>query len=227
MVFKKIKNYKSFFLEMLAIFIGISASFWLANYRTSLEEAELTDKYYKGFIKDLKADIRQLDTLLITRNKQSESVKALLSAIETNNLDLDEFYDNYFYLYPFYRFMPSTNTLEEVLNTSHLRLIEDVELKNGILDLRSIYSSIKLLEEHIYHDRMAYLYNDLTMSHVELNGLHINLDGGSYSKSKDAALYKKDAESFMKDRYFKNFFNLFELNIKFLMPRLLEARAEC
>ena len=192
-----------------------------------MEETDLSEKYLKGFIKDLQADIRQLDTLLITRKKQSQSVKVLLRTIETNNLDLDEFYDNYFYLYPFYRFIPSTNTLEEVLNTSHLRLIKDVELKNGILDLRSLYSSIKLLEEHIYHDRMAYLYNELTMSHIELNGLHINLDKGLYSKSKDAALYKKDAENFMKDRYFKNFFNLFDLNIKVLLPLLIDAKAEC
>jgi hypothetical protein len=226
MVFKKIKNYRSFVLEMLAIFIGISASFWVANYRTSLEETELAEKYLKGFIKDFQADIGQLDTLINARKKQSLSAKALLKTIETNDLDVDEFYDNYFYLYPFYRFTPSTNTLEEVLNTSHLRLINDVELKNRILDLRSLHSNIKLVEEHIYHDRMAYLYNELTMSNIEFNGLAIFNDQGSYAASKDAAVFKKDAENFMKDRYFKSFWNLFELNLSFLLPRLEGAKAE-
>lgn len=64
---------------MLAIFIGISASFWVANYRTSLEETDLSEKYLKGFIKDLQADIRQLDTLLITRKN---SLKVLRSFLE-------------------------------------------------------------------------------------------------------------------------------------------------
>jgi hypothetical protein len=117
--------------------------------------------------------------------------------------------------------------MEEVLNTSHLRLIPDENLKNRILDLRSTYSSITVLKEHVYHDRMSYLYNDLTMSNIELNGLDIYESGGSFSTGKYALVFRKDAENFMNDRYFKSFFNLLELNIRYVMPRLEKARKEC
>jgi hypothetical protein len=113
MAFKKIKNYKTFILEMLAIFIGISASFWLANYRTSLEEAELSEKYLQGFIRDLEEDLVQLDTLIDVRERQSKSAKVLLNIIEINTLDVDTFYNNYYFLFPFWKFIPNTNTMEQ------------------------------------------------------------------------------------------------------------------
>ena len=220
--------------EIVLVVIGIMIALSINNWNETKKEQILTNKYLVGFINDLERDIRQLDTLINVRKKQSLSANTLLKIIESNELDIDEFYEHYYYIFPFYRFIPNSNTLEEVLNSSHLRFITDEEIKNRILDLRSSYKGIQLNEEHVYEDRTVYLYSALTLNHIEFNGLFIANSGlvnakrePSFSESKDADIYKKDAEYFIKDRQFKSFLNLLDYNLVFVIPQIEAARDEC
>ena len=227
MLFNKIKSHKTFLLEILAVFIGITASFWVDDYRTNLQEQNIASKYLAGFIEDFQEDKAQLDLLIDTRYKQLASSEALLESIESNTLDVDAFYHHFYVIFPFHRFIPNSNTIEEVLNASNLRLIQDEEIKNRILELRNQYSSIQLSEEHVYHDRIAYLYSKYVLANIEFNGLELSGNDGSFSSSRDAAIYRRDAENFQKDRQFKSFLNLLKYNLKFLIPKTEEIRDEC
>jgi len=229
-------NYLKYaFGEIVLVMVGILLALQVNNWNEIKQENSITQKYYNGFVTDLEKDRTQLDNLIAVRKKQSISANAILNMIETNEYDLDTFYGHYYFLFPFYRFVPNSNTLEEVLNSSHLRFITDETIKNRLLDLRATYKSIKLSEEHVYGDRSAYLYNALTLNHIEFNGLFIAGSGfdvikkreESFSKSKDVDIYKKDAEYFMSDRHFKSFLNLLEFNLQFGIPQIEAARAEC
>lgn len=221
--------------EIVLVMVGILLALQINNWNESKKEQTITNKYFSGFVSDLEKDRTQLDNLIAVRKKQSTSVNALLKMIESNGYDLDSFYNHYYYIFPFYRFVPNSNTLEEVLNSSHLRFITDEDIKNRLLDLRASYKSIKLNEEHVYEDRAGYLYNALTLNHIEFNGLFI-ADSGfdviekreeSFSKSKDVDIYKRDADYFIKDRHFKSFLNLLEFNLQFVIPQIEAARKEC
>jgi len=221
--------------EIFLVVVGILIALQINNWNESKQEDAITQKYYEGFISDLEKDKTQLDTLINVRKKQSMSANILLGMIESKEYDLDEFYNHYYFLFPFYRFIPNSNTLEEVLNSSHLRFIKDDNIKNRLLNLRSSYKSIQLNEEHVYEDRAVYLYSDLTLNHIEFNGLFIADSGfdvikkreGSFSKSKDAEVYKKDAEYFVNNRHFKSFLNLLEFNLQFVIPQIEGTRKEC
>jgi hypothetical protein len=72
------------------------------------------------------------------------------------------------------------------------------------------------------------------LNHIEFNGLFIADTGfpmekreESFSKSKDVEVYKKDADYFMKDRHFKSFINLLDLNLTFVIPQVEKARNDC
>jgi Family of unknown function (DUF6090) len=220
--------------EIFLVVVGILIALQINNWNETKKEQAITDKYLSGFVSDLEKDRIQLETLIAVRKKQSASAKALLDMIETNDYELDSFYNHYYFLFPFYRFTPNSNTLEEVLNSSHLRFITDEDIKNRLLDLRSSYKRIQLNEEHVYEDRSIYLYSALTMNHIEMNGLFIADTGfsvekkeESFSKSKDAEVYKKDAEYFINDRHFKSFINLLDFNLVFVIPQVEKARNEC
>jgi Family of unknown function (DUF6090) len=220
--------------EIFLVVVGILIALQINNWNETKKEQAITDKYLSGFVSDLEKDRIQLETLIAVRKKQSTSAKALLDMIETNDYELDSFYNHYYFLFPFYRFTPNSNTLEEVLNSSHLRFITDEDIKNRLLDLRSSYKRIQLNEEHVYEDRSIYLYSALTMNHIEMNGLFIADTGfsvekkeESFSKSKDAEVYKKDAEYFINDRHFKSFINLLDFNLVFVIPQVEKARNEC
>ena len=220
--------------EIILVVIGILIALSINNWNETKKEQAITNNYLSGFVGDLKKDRAQLDNLIIVRKKQNESVKALLNIIETNDYDLDSFYSHFYYLFPFHKFTPNSNTLEEVLNSSHLRFITDEDMKNRLLDLRNSYKRIKLAEEHVYEDRSVYQYSALTLNHIELNGLFIADTGfpiekreESFSKSKDVEVYKKDADYLMKDRHFKSFINLFDFNLLYVIPQVEKARYDC
>ncbi len=220
--------------EIVLVMVGILLALQINNWNESKKEQAITNKYLSGFVSDLEKDRAQLDTLINTRKKQRVSAKALVNMIESNEYDIDSFYDHFYFLFSFYRFIPNSNTLEEVLNSSHLRFITDENIKNRLLDLRSSYKGIQLTEEHVYEDRSVYLYSALTMNHIELNGFFIADIGmpnekreESFSKSKDVEVYKKDADYFMKDRHFKSFLNLLDANLMFIIPQTENARDEC
>ena len=221
--------------EIFLVVVGILIALQINNWNESKQEDAITQKYYDGFVSDLEKDRILLDNLITVRKKQSVSANAILSMIESNEYDLDTFYGHYYFLFPFYRFVPNSNTLEEILNSSHLRFITDEDIKNRLLDLRGSYKKIQLTEEHVYEDRAGYLYNALTLNHIEFNGLFIADSGfdaikkreASFSKSKDVDIYKKDAEYFMNDRHFKSFLNLLEFNLQFIIPQIEATRNDC
>ncbi|MFD2725698.1 hypothetical protein [Hyunsoonleella rubra] len=213
--------------EIVLVVIGILIALQINNQNELRKEQLITDKYLQGFVEDLTADKALLDTLIYVRNKQRVCAKALIESVERKEIQLDSFYNNYYYIFPFWKFSPSTNTMEEVLNSSQLRLITDETIKTKLLELRSLYSRIKVAEDHVYEHRAVYLYNHRTLDHIEFNGLYINAENKSFLESKDVEQYKKDAEYFLNDRYFKNFMNLLTLNLDYLIPLLEEAIKEC
>ena len=220
--------------EIFLVVIGILIALSINNWNENKKDQAITNKYLSGFVSDLEKDRTQLEALISVRKKQSKSARALLKMVESNVYKLDSFYNHYYFLFPFYRFIPNSNTLEEVLNSSHLRFITEENIKNRLLDLRSTYKSIQLNEEHVYEDRAIYLYSDLTLNHIEFNGLFI-ADSGlgiekreeSFTNSKDVETYKKDAEYFIKDRHFKSFLNLLDFNLVFVIPQIEKASNEC
>lgn len=227
MIFHKIKNYKNFLLEIIAVFIGISASFWLDDYKVNWEEKKLANKYYAGFIADFEKDEEQLIEILTLRKSQLNSSKAILDLLEKKEIDVDSFYYHFYNVFPVRGFLPNTNTIEEMLNTSHLRLISNDTLKNNILELRSKYKLVNGAEDHIYQDRSAYLYTGLTLNHIELDGIELYMNKNSFASDKFADTYKADIEYFRNDRYFKNFLNLLNFNLEFLIPLTEEVREDC
>jgi len=221
------KYFKYAIGEILLVVIGILIALQINNQNELRKDQILTNKYLIGFARDLSTDKSQLDTQITIRKKQSLSARALIKTIEHNEINLDSFYNHYYYLFPFYRFSPNTNTLEEILNSSQLRLITDENIKNRLLELRGLYKEIKLNEEHVYEDRSAYLYSSRTLDHIEFNGLFLAANNVSFSSSKDSETYRKDAEYFIKDRHFKNFINLLDFNLIYVIPKLEKARSEC
>lgn len=212
--------------EIILVVIGILIALQINNQNELRKEGEVAKKYLEGFVSDLTLDRQQIDTILLTRKQQLVSTKALLGYINEKEFVLDSFYKHYFYILPFYRYSPNTNTLEEVLNSSGLRLIDE-DIKSKLLDLRGLYTEIRLNEEHVYEDRVTYLYGELTLDHVELDGLNIAAENASYSESEARDIYLQDANYFIEDRYFKSFLNLMKYNLVYLIPRMEGAKQEC
>ena len=72
------KKYWKYILELIIIFLGITLSFWVENYREDLEEIKIERKYLEGLIIDLKRDKESLISWKEIRLRQQKSGFRLL-----------------------------------------------------------------------------------------------------------------------------------------------------
>ena len=131
------KKYGKYILELIIIFLGITLSFWVENYREDLEEIKIERKYLEGLIIDLERDKESLISWKEIRQRQQNSGFRILKFYEGEQLNVDTFYYNYYTILPFYDFIPNTNTYDEIINSGHLRLIRNQDIKNDLFDLKT------------------------------------------------------------------------------------------
>jgi hypothetical protein len=93
---------------------------------------------------------------------EKKSALTILKYYEGEPLNVDTFFRAITGVMFAQHFIPNTNTFEEVISSSNMKLISDQTIKNEILDLRSLYSTIKAQEDHIQHDLTEYLYTNVS-----------------------------------------------------------------
>jgi hypothetical protein len=212
MAFMEFK-YSKFLIEMIVIFIGITLSFWVENYRQHREDNDIEIKYLKGFLADIQLNKDEITTMKDLRNAQINSSAAMLEYFAGKKIDVDSFYHHYYTILPPLSFIPNTNTMEEVINSSHLRLISNDKIKTNLLGLRTNYDQIKTQEANLAHVQFAYLY-DIGFGIVDLTGFTIFEQNGSFLKRPE---FKTEAEALLKNKYQKNAYWLMNSNGQYLV----------
>ena len=219
----KINNVSKYIFELAVIFIGITLSFWVENFRESRQEREIEGKYLRGFQADFKHDKEELIKLKGQRQTQKKSAYEILKFFNGDKLVIDSFYTHYYAVLPYYRFVPNTNTLEEVINSSHLRILSDDSIKANILEIRAMYERIKTLEDHIYHDQVTYMY-DNGFGTIDLSGYILLLNKESLVAD---PVHIKAAEKLLRDQQQKNAYFLMAINIDELFAIYDPAIKKC
>ncbi len=78
---KKKKNKRSwtyYFLELLVVFIGVTAGFLLNNWRDDNAELRLEKKYLESFYADVETDAIDLDSLIIRNQTKADTLIGIL-----------------------------------------------------------------------------------------------------------------------------------------------------
>lgn len=206
-------KYSKFLIELVVIFIGITLSFWVENFRESREDNHIEIKYLKGFLTDIQLNKVELTNIRQIRQAQISSSAAMLEYFAGKNIDVDTFYHHYYTVLPPFSFIPNTNTIEEVINSSHLRLISNDLIKNNLLGLRTNYDQIKAQESNIAHLQFAYLY-DIGFGIVDLTGFSIFEQNGSFRTRPE---FRTEAEGLLKNHFQKNAYWLMKSNGQYLV----------
>lgn len=141
-------------LELIAVFVGISAGFFVNNYQQKKSDQKLELKYLESFHKNLLVDSIEIKThieedqnnLDISRRAvitmvggklEEDSALALMSVIATfNNLNMQN------------------ATYESIVNSGHLGLIRDYELQEKLVNYYRYQESIRDVEQ-VYNDYVS------------------------------------------------------------------------
>jgi hypothetical protein len=125
-------TFKKYLYEVVAIFLGISISFWFDKWREDRKDRELEQK----ILQNLKENLVQ-DSLVF--GKTSQGVDMIIQGAEKlvhfkQDADIKDSVGFYIDMAASYTgILPNQTTYEEIKQTGHTRLIQDDTLKRAIL----------------------------------------------------------------------------------------------
>lgn len=154
-------NWGKLGLELIVVFLGVTAGFLLNNWRTSAIDRELETNYKTSFLRDVNSNIS-----LIKSNIEKDSlwlVRAtpLLNMIRTNSLSDDSASVSIDLISNFSKIVLNTNTYENITNGGNFNLIRDFELRENLVNYQ-----ISIVEVATLNDYFFSFYNDFTMPFI-------------------------------------------------------------
>jgi len=128
---KKI-NWISHFIELVVVFIGITAAFLLNNWRELRSERKLELKYYNSMLKDLTADADDYDAILTFVQHQDSVLGNFISRSSEGNFPKDSISEVLLSLVSINQFSAETGTYETIKYSGNLEVFSDYELREEI-----------------------------------------------------------------------------------------------
>ncbi|WP_338242429.1 hypothetical protein [Aurantiacibacter hainanensis] len=199
-----------FLIVVLGVFLGIQAS----NWNEARAEQRLGEAYLDGFRADLLADSRMLTEEIEGRRAQSQDALAVLEFYDGRELEPALFFEAFYSALYSRQTQPNRNTMDEVLNAGALHLIEDDDVRLGLLDLQATYRNIEASEEHLSRDFDQYLY-DPTFSSIPVQ------IAGPWQ---DTPALRRDAQALLDDTRIENGLRLVVANLQ--LPGGIEDELE-
>lgn len=137
-------------LEILVVFIGITAGFILNNWREDAVEKKLENKYLSSFYRDVQNDDVELDSLVSSSQLKAEKLISILKETEVVNKPLSEELAREIVTEMMYiEWLSATNdTYEDIINSGNLNLISDYQLKEKISSYYTFLNEVKNVEQY-------------------------------------------------------------------------------
>lgn len=194
--------------EIVLVVIGILIALQINNANEARKLRALEVDYLKNIKTDLQLNIAELDSYIATRNSRIESANIVLEYFEGKPLeDLNAFAYHTTNIYIWQKFTQQDNTFQELVNSGNLAMISNDSIKNGLLNLQSLYQKLKNEEAHFRYDAEVLLYEPsysvLDLNPVVKNYTYQVTDGQA---GVNVALPRANYEAMLKDLKQKNGF---------------------
>jgi hypothetical protein len=154
MVKKKKINWFYYLLELLVVFIGVTAGFLLNNWREESKDSKLEQKYLNSFYTDLLSDKTDLDSLIFRTQKKTDKLLEVLkkSAYDNDAITREMANDIIEQILYLEWFTPADDTYDDIINSGNLNLISDYQIKESISSYYSLLHEVKNVEQfHLNH----------------------------------------------------------------------------
>lgn len=145
---KKI-NWFYYLLELLVVFIGVTAGFLLNNWREEKSNSKLEQKYLNGFYADLLSDKDDLDSLIFRTKAKTDKLMEVLKESKYDNNTLTREMANKIIEQILYLewFSPADDTYDDIINSGNLNIISDYLVKENISSYYSLMNEVKNVEQ--------------------------------------------------------------------------------
>ncbi|MFC2101526.1 hypothetical protein ACFLS7_00865 [Bacteroidota bacterium] len=138
-----------YLIELMVVFVGVTAGFLLNNWREDTAELKLERRYLESFYADVKADAIDLDSLIFHSQVKEETLIGILkeSALIGEQLS-EELAKALVKEIMFIEwFTPANDTYEDIINSGNLNIISDYTLKEKISSYYSFLNEVANVEQ--------------------------------------------------------------------------------
>ncbi len=144
------------FLVVIGILIALQVNNWNENRLIQIEE----NNYVLSLQSDLKDDKSELLELIENRRLKSKSAtKLLLISRDKEPISLNEMGSLISTLFSWREFTSKDNTFIELTSSGKLHILSSDSLKDGLLNLFSMYDDIGVYKDHMRREYDYYLYD--------------------------------------------------------------------
>ena len=171
---KKTKiKWKYYLIELMVVFIGVTAGFLLNNWREDNAELKLEKKYLESFYADVEADAVKLDSLIFRCQQKEDTLMGILKKSVLIGEPLNEELAKALVmeLLSLEWFAPSNDTYEDIINSGNLNLISDYKLKEKISSYYAFLNNVAKVEQYYLNHMDNYgfpiLYKNLNIYTLE------------------------------------------------------------
>ena len=215
--------------EIFLVVLGILIALQINNANEDRKQRRLELGYLQNLKTDLKLNIAELDKYIAVRNSRIESANYVLEHFEGKPLtNLNDFAFHTTNIYIWQKFSQHDNTFQELVNSGNLALISNDSIKNGLLNLQSLYKKLKNEEEHFRFDAEVLLYEP-SYGVLDLNPVVKNftyqVTGGQAGENVE--LPRANYEAMLKDLKQKNGFVMAVYEFSVMNMQFNEMKTLC
>ncbi len=153
------QRWVKYFLEVIAITLGILGAFYLENWNQERKENRIRHDYLKRLQADLSSDRNDLQEQLGMLENRVRKVNVLIPYFSNTEVPRDTIPIPIFSLFYTDDFIENDNTFQDLVNTGSLELLAQNMLKQSLHELYSLYKELNDFEDHIEEDNRLYIYN--------------------------------------------------------------------
>jgi len=160
-----------YFIQLLVVFIGVTAGFLLNNWREETSERKLEKKYLESFYNDVWADAEDLDSLIFRCQKKADTMIGILrkSALVGESLSEELAKELVREIMFIEWFTPVNDTYDDIINSGNLNLISNYQLKEKISSYYSFLNQVANVEQYYNKHMDNYGFPILYKSYHLLN----------------------------------------------------------
>jgi len=187
--------------EIILVVIGILIALNINNNNESRKQRARELHYLKNIKTDLNLNIAHIDNYITTREKAINSANTIIEHYEGKPIeDLEEFNVHTVNIYTWQKFSQINNTFQELINSGNLALISNDSIKGILLNMESLYKTLKNEEAHFRYDAEILLYepqyNMMDMNPIVQNYMY-QVSNGAIGERRE--LSKKRFAAMLKD----------------------------
>jgi len=144
------KNGKKLFLELLVVFLGVTAGFLLNNWKQDSRDHQLEQKYLEGFAEDAQANFQELSSYTKSDSLWISQVKPKLNELREQTITHDSALVLLKSIVVISKSTIHTGTYENITNSGNLNLIRNYDLKKLIVDYHVSAKGVEFIDNYFY-----------------------------------------------------------------------------